>query len=132
MFIASLIAFVLVPRQATRAAVRVSATIEERPDSNRTVALRDRAAARIANVDSMLDQARRVVAPAQAPVVDTFPPEAIAQRQALSAEISTLNRLIDRADNAPLPNSYRALATEPSLASDPVVRALLDSLSDIE
>lgn len=132
MFIASLIAFVLVPRQATRAAVRVSATIEERPDSNRTVALRDRAAARIANVDSMLDQARRVVAPAQAPVVDTFPPEAIAQRQALSAEISTLNRLIDRADNAPLPNSYRALATAPSLASDPVVRALLDSLSDIE
>jgi tyrosine-protein kinase Etk/Wzc len=131
-FIASLIAFVLVPRQATRAAVRVSATIEERPDSNRTVALRDRAAARIASVDSMLDQVRRVVAPVQAPVVDTFPPEAIAQRQALSAEISTLSRLIDRADNAPLPASYRALATAPSLASDPVVRALLDSLSDIE
>ncbi len=131
-FLASLIAFVLVPRQATRAAVRVSATIEERPDSNRTVALRDRAAARIANVDSMLNAARRVAAPVQAPVVDTFPPEAIAQRQALSAEISTLGRLIDRADNAPLPASYRALATAPSLASDPVVRALLDSLSDIE
>lgn len=132
MFIASLIAFVLVPRQATRAAVRVSATIEERPDSNRTVVLRDRAAARIANADSMLDAARRVAAPVQTAVVDTFPPEAIAQRQALSAEISTLNRLIDRADNAPLPASYRALATAPSLASDPVVRALLDSLSDIE
>jgi Mrp family chromosome partitioning ATPase len=131
-FIASLIAFVLVPRQATRAAVRVSATIEERPVSNRTVALRDRAAARIANADSMLDAAQRVSAPVQVAIADTFPPEAVARRQALAAEVSTLNRLIERADNAPLPSSYRALATAPSLASDPVVRALLDYLSDNE
>ena len=131
-FIASLIAFVLVPRQATRAAVRVSTTIEERPDSNRTVAVRNRAAAQIAAADSMLDAARRVVAPIPAAVIDTFPPEAIAQRRALTAEVATLNRLIDRAENAPLPASYRALATAPSLAEDPVVRALLDSLLDIE
>ena len=131
-FIASLIAFVLVPRQATRAAVRVSATIEERPDSNRTVALRNRAAAQIAAADSMLEAARRVVAPAPVAVIDTFPPEAIARRQALAAEVATLGRLIDRAENAPLPASYRALATAPSLAADPVVRALLDSLLDIE
>ncbi|HEY0241188.1 MAG TPA: hypothetical protein VGC52_00860 [Gemmatimonadaceae bacterium] len=131
-FIASLIAFVLVPRQATRAAVRVSATIEERPDSNRTVAVRNRAAAQIAAADSMLNAARRIAAPPPAAVIDTFPPEAIAQRQALAAEVATLSRLIDRADNAPLPASYRALATAPSLADDPVVRALLDSLLDIE
>ena len=131
-FIASLIAFVLVPRQATRAAVRVSATIEERPDSNRTVALRNRAAAQIAAADSMLEAARRVIAPAPVAVIDTFPPEAIARRQALAAEVATLGRLIDRAENAPLPASYRALATAPSLAEDPVVRALLDSLLDIE
>lgn len=131
-FIASLIAFVLVPRQATRAAVRVSATIEERPDSNRTVAVRNRAAAQIAAADSMLDAARRVIAPAAIAVIDTFPPEAIARRQTLAGEVATLNRLIDRAENAPLPSSYRALATAPSLADDPVVRALLDSLADIE
>lgn len=131
-FIAALIAFILVPRQATRAAVRVSATIEERPDSNRTVALRNRAAAQIAAADSMLNAAGTVAVPVSAPFVDTFPPEAIAQRQALSNEIGTLNRLIARADNAPLPASYRALATAPSLASDPTVRALLDSLADIE
>jgi Mrp family chromosome partitioning ATPase len=130
-FIAALIAFVLVPRQATRAAVRVSATIEERPDSNRTVAVRNQAAARIAAVDSMLSAARQsIVSPVA--VVDTFPPEAIARRQVLAEEVATLNRLIERADNAPLPASYRALATAPSLASDPVVRALLDSLADIE
>lgn len=131
-FIASLIAFVLVPREATRAAVRVSSTIEERPDSNRTVAVRNRAAAQIAAADSILDAARRPLPQAPVAVVDTFPPEAVAQRQALAAEVATLNRLIERADNAPLPSSYRALATAPSLASDPVVRSLLDSLSDIE
>jgi hypothetical protein len=132
-FVASLIAFVLVPRQATRAAVRASSTLEERPDSNRTVLVRNRAAAQIAYADSMLSAARRPLASAPVvAVVDTFPPEAIARRQTLAEEVSTLNRLIDRADNAPLPSSYRALATAPSLASDPVVRALLDSLSDIE
>ena len=131
-FIAALIAFVLVPRQATRAAVRVSSTIEERPDSNRTVVIRNRAAAQIALADSMLDAARRVAVSVPAVVIDTFPPEAIAQRRALSEEVATLNRLIERADNAPLPASYRALATAPSLANDPLVRALLDSLADIE
>lgn len=131
-FIASLIAFVLVPREATRAAVGISSTIEERPDSNRTVAMRDRAVAQMAAVDSVIEAARRRVAPPPVAVVDTFPPEAIAQRQAFAAEVATLNRLIERADNAPLPSSYRALATAPSLAVDPVVRALLDSLADIE
>lgn len=134
MFIASLIAFVLVPGQATRAAIRVSSTLEERPDSNRTVAIRNRAALQIAQADSILRIARQPVVPVApaVPVVDTFPPEAVARRQILAEEVATLNRLIDRADNAPLPVSYRALATAPSLASDPVVRALLDSLADIE
>ena len=131
-FLAALIAFVLVPRQATRAAVRVSATLEERPDSNRAVVIRNRAAAQIALADSMLEAARKTIAPPPAAVVDTFPPAAIAERQTLSEEVATLNRLIERADNAPLPASYRALATAPSLAGDPVVRALLDSLADIE
>ena len=58
-FIASLIAFVLVPQQATRAAVGISSTIEERPDSNRTVAMRNRAVAQMAAVDSLLETARR-------------------------------------------------------------------------
>jgi Mrp family chromosome partitioning ATPase len=131
-FIAALIAFVLVPRQATRAAVSVTARLEERPDSGQSVAIRDRAAAEIAAADSMLSVARRTIAPPQVAVVDTFPPEAKAQRQALSDEIASLGRLIDRADNAPLPSSYRALAASPSLASEAQVTSLVDSLSDIE
>ncbi len=131
-FIAALMAFVLVPGQATRTAVRVSATLEERPDSNRSAALRNRAAAEITVADSMLAAARLVMPSAPIPVVDTFPMEVIAQRGVLAEEIATLSRLIERADNAPLPSSYRALAEAPSLAADASVRALLDSLAEIE
>ncbi len=131
-FIAALMAFVLVPRQATRAAVQVSAILEERPDSGRVILERNRAAAQIASVDSALQIARTVVAQAPVQVVDTFPPEAIARRQALSRDVTTLNRLVDRANNAPLPSSYRALATSAPLASDPQVQPLLDQLSEIE
>jgi len=129
-FIAALMAFVLVPRQATRAAVRVTATLEERPDSTRTVVARNRAAAGVAAADSAMAGARRmIIAPITAPV-DTFSPAAIAQRQSLADQLATLNRLIDRADNAPLPSSYRALGT--AIANEPGVQSLLDSLSDIE
>lgn len=131
-FLAALIAFVLVPRQATRVAASVTATLEERPDSTEVVATRDRAAAEIAAADSMLALARRTVAAPVAAVVDTFPPEAIAQRRKLSEQLATLNRLIDRADNAPLPTSYRALAESAPLAAEPGVQPLVDSLSDIE
>lgn len=131
-FLAALMAFVLVPRQATRAAVRVSSILEERPDSGRVLLERNRAAAQIASVDSALQVARTVVAQAPVQVVDTFPPEAIARRGALSRDVTTLNRLIDRANNAPLPSSYRALATSAPLASDPQVQPLLDQLSEIE
>lgn len=131
-FVAALIAFVLVPRQATQVAAQVTSALEERPDSTRVAAIRDRAAASIAAADSMLSKTRSVALTPPMPVVDTFPPESVAQRGALSNEIATLSRLIDRAENAPLPSSYRALAQAPSLASDAAVRALLDSLLDIE
>lgn len=131
-FIAALIAFVLVPRQATRTSVKVSATLEERPDSTRTVAIRARAVSDVAAADSVLALARRMVAPAAVSVVDTFPPEVIAQRGVIAEEIVTLNRVIERADNAPLPSSYRALAQAPPLANDPQVESLLESLTEIE
>src|SRR5438876_11656436 len=74
----------------------------------------------------------QAIMPVPAAVNDTFPPAVRAQRDSLSAELATLNRLIDRAENAPLPTSYRALAASPTVAADPRVRVLLDSLADIE
>jgi Mrp family chromosome partitioning ATPase len=131
-FVGALIAFVLVPRQASKAAVAVAASLEQKVDSSATMSVRSGALAQIAAADSMLGVARRTVAPAPVPVVDTFPPYLIAQRDSLTVLVSTLNRLIERADNAPLPSSYRVLASSPALAGDEQVLMLLDSLSEIE
>src|SRR5687767_1056017 len=131
-FVSALIAFVLVPRQASKAAIAVAASLEEKVDTSGTLSIRNGALARIAAADSMLGVARRTAAPVPVPVVDTFPPYLIAQRESLAAVVSGLNRLIERADNAPLPSSYRALASSPAVAADEQVRILLDSLSEIE
>jgi len=131
-FIAALIAFVVVPRNASRRALAVAASIENRTDSSPTVAVRDRYLAEVTATDSVLNATRRALIPVPAAVIDTFPPAVRAQRDSLGVELSTLNRLIDRAENAPLPTSYRALAASPAVASDPKVRVLLDSLAEIE
>lgn len=131
-FIAALIAFVIVPRNASRKALAVASRIEARTDSSPAVAARDRFLAEVNNTDSVLNAARQAAMPVLVPVIDTFPPAVRAQRDSLNAELATLNRLIDRAENAPLPTSYRALAASPAVAADPRVRVLLDSLADIE
>ena len=131
-FIAALIAFVLVPRNASRKALAVAAQIQAKSDSSPAVAARDRFLVEVTAADSALDAARRAANPVPAPVIDTFPPAVRAQRDSLGAQLATLNRLIDRAENAPLPTSYRALAASPEVAADPRVRILLDSLAGIE
>src|SRR5207247_6060336 len=113
-------------------ALAVAAKIQARTDSGPTVAARDRYLAELNVTDSVLHATTLALIPVPAPVIDTFPPAARAQRDSLSAELATLNRLIDRAENAPLPTSYRALAASPTVAADPRVRVLLDSLADIE
>lgn len=131
-FIAALIAFVIVPRSASRKALAVASKLEARTDSSPAVAARDRYLAEVTRNDSVLNAARLAAMPVPTPVIDTFPPAVRAQRDSLNAELATLNRLIDRAENAPLPTSYRALAASPAVAADPRVRVLLDSLADIE
>ena len=131
-FIAALIAFVIVPRSASKKALAVASRIEARPDSGPTVAARDRYLTQVNTADSVLNATRQALIPVPAAVIDTFPPAVRAQRDSLGAELATLNRLIDRAENAPLPTSYRALAASPSVAADPRVRVLLDSLADVE
>jgi Mrp family chromosome partitioning ATPase len=131
-FIAALIAFVVVPRNASRKALAVASKIEARTDSTPAVAARNRYLAEVTTTDSTLNAARQAAIPVPTPVIDTFPPAVRAQRDSLNRELATLNRLIDRAENAPLPTSYRALAASPAVAADPRVRVLLDSLADIE
>jgi len=131
-FIAALIAFVVVPRNASRKALAVASRIEARTDSAPAVAARDRYLSEVTTTDSVLNAARLAAMPVPTPVIDTFPPAVRAQRDSLNAELATLNRLIDRVENAPLPTSYRALAASPAVAAEPRVRVLLDSLAEIE
>ena len=131
-FIAALIAFVLVPRNASRKAQAVAAQIEAKTDTTPVAAIRNRYLAEVTTADSVLAVTRRAAIPAPPIVIDTFPPAVKAQRESLNVELSTLNRLIARAENAPLPTSYRALAASPAVAADPRVRLLLDSLASIE
>ena len=60
-FIGALIAFVLVPRNASRKAQEVAARIETRGDSTPIVAARDRSLAELRSVDSVLDATRRAL-----------------------------------------------------------------------
>ena len=131
-FIAALIAFVVVPRSASRKALAVASRIETRSDSTAAIAARDRFLAQTNTADSIMNATRAALAPQPVAVIDTFPPAVRAQRDSLSAELTMLNRLIDRAENAPLPSSYRALAASPTVAADARVRALLDSLAEVE
>jgi hypothetical protein len=65
-------------------------------------------------------------------VVDTLGPILIARRDSLTGSVNDLDALITRVETAPLAASYRALAESPQLTSNPRVKALLDSLTDIE
>ena len=130
-FIAALIAFVLVPRQATKGNVPAE-KIEIRPDSTSVLTVRDEATAQVALADSVLAIARRTAAMPPAAPVDTFPPDVIARRDSMEGVVATLSRLISRTETSPLSSSYRALAESPYVSDIPQVKILLDSLGEIE
>jgi Mrp family chromosome partitioning ATPase len=66
------------------------------------------------------------------PQADTFPPYVVARRDSLRALSIELGRLILRAENAPLPSSYRSLADALPMRGDLTVAALVDTLTVIE
>ena len=73
-FIAALIAFVVVPRNASRKALAVAAQLDAKTDSSPLVAARNRYLAEVTATDSALNAARRAATPVPIPVIDTFPP----------------------------------------------------------
>ena len=54
------------------------------------------------------------------------------QRDSLNERVGALQRALTRAEQAPLPSSYKALADLPDVRGDPRIHALVDSLSEIE
>lgn len=73
------------------------------------------------NVAMLADAGPRNISPSQA-----------LRRDSLLSTVASLEALVRRAENAPLPESFRAVASWPSLRDDPRVRALTDSLADVE
>jgi Mrp family chromosome partitioning ATPase len=142
-FAAALIAIVVVPQQARRAASALRPAASSRPDTEPTMVALRLAQRQVASADSSVVAARaqitRMIAAATAAVAaDTAPGGAAVsfevrqRRDSLSADVALLTRLLARAENAPLLASYRALAEAPPMQSDLRVKQLLDSLVEIE
>lgn len=130
---AALVALVLVPRGASRAARASALHAGDRPDTIAAASIAARASLALAAAEAQLASARSTTMP-RAPevVVDTFSAEAVARRDSLAAGAAALGRLLARAEGAPLPASYRALGEARELRGDAGVRSLLDSLADAE
>ena len=89
------------------------------------------AQARVTTAESTLAATRRAVTespPLRVPVTLA----AARQRDSLLRAIATLSGLLQRASTAPLAASYRALGEAEALHGDARVRALVDSLIDVE
>ncbi|HEX7019131.1 MAG TPA: hypothetical protein VF159_03920 [Gemmatimonadaceae bacterium] len=129
-FVAVLVALVLAPQQARRAAQASAPVVVDRPDTTTYVAAIAQARKRAVAADSALAQAR--AHPAATQIVDTLSGASLARRDSLSAAVSDLNALLTRVETAPLSASYRALAESPQLVGSARVKALVDSLAEID
>ncbi|MDB4907004.1 MAG: hypothetical protein JWO05_1788 [Gemmatimonadetes bacterium] len=90
------------------------------------------ASVRLSDAESSLVNARTRATQVSPAAVDTMSPARRARRDSLDIAILDLERLIARAENAPLSASYRGLAESAALKGDPRMRALGDSLTEIE
>lgn len=130
-FVTALVALVVMPQQAQRAARTVRMSMPK-PDTSQLINQVRRAESAVNDADSGLAAARIKSALLAQSALDTLNPTTIARRDSLAARVADLDRLLGRAESSPLTASYRALAESPSLANSSRVRALLDSLTDIE
>jgi Mrp family chromosome partitioning ATPase len=132
-FVTTLVALIVVPQQARRAAERVAPDPAERVDTVPALRAYERAQVQFQLADSALIAARAASARlAQATAERALPADVIARRDSLTNMLLTLGPLIRRAASVPLPSSYRALAASPALRNDPRVEMLLDSLAAVE
>jgi Mrp family chromosome partitioning ATPase len=132
-FLVALLSLVAVPRRAQRAAAVVAPTAAERKDTTSLLANLQRDRARFAAAESSLAIVRaRLTRPVTPPAVDTLPPDVVIRRDSLAAIVTDISRLLARVEQAPLAASYRALADAPAMRSDVRVKALVDSLADVE
>jgi hypothetical protein len=142
-FATSLLALVVVPQQAKKAAAAMKPAATARPDTESTVAALTEAEHQVAAADSLMvatrvELNRLVSATAAATTADTsaggapLNAQTRNRRDSLANQVALLGRLISRSENAPLLGSYRALAQAAPMQGDVRVKQLLDSLVEIE
>ena len=132
-FVVSLVLLVLAPRDARRASQQIAPLSTRWRDTIPLLHSVDSADKRLAFADSVLSARRELAArPVFIPPPDTLSAAAVARRDSLNVRSAELARLLDRVENSPLPQTYRALGETPTLRDDPRVRTLLDSLAEVE
>lgn len=132
-FVTVIVSMVVVPR-AQRQPPPAVATVA-RPDTLSVAATTALGRVRLAQAESALAAARIEAAAAAAAATlapDTLSWATAQTRDSIESRVRTLEGLLTRAEQAPLPTSYKALAEQPELRADPRVRALIDSLAEIE
>ena len=130
-FVTAIVSMVVVPRAQRQAPVVIPTA--PRPDTLGLIGSAALGRIRIAEADSMLDSLRAELAARDSAAAAILATDTVARRLAmrdsLQVRIDALNDLIARAEQAPLPSSYRALATAPELGGDIRVRALVEDRS---
>jgi Mrp family chromosome partitioning ATPase len=86
----------------------------------------------LADADTALERARQALRLASMARVDALVAGTDPRADSLARLVALFEPLIARAENAPLPDTYRAIAESPALREDGRARALVDSLADVE
>jgi Mrp family chromosome partitioning ATPase len=86
----------------------------------------------LAGADTALARAREALQLASMARVDALVAGTDPRADSLARIVAVFEPLIARAENAPLPETYRAIAESPALRDDARARALVDSLGDVE
>lgn len=131
-FVVALVALLTLPQQIDRAARRV---VPAAPtvDTIAPLAALEVARVQVRAAEDSLAVARQAAQAAFRTVsVDTVGPATAARRDSINALKGSLDALIERAENVPLPSSYRALGDALAAQGETRVLVLLDSLGRIE
>jgi Mrp family chromosome partitioning ATPase len=132
-FTVALVLLVLAPRDARRASEQIAPLSARWRDTVPLLRTVDSASRQLAVAESTLNARRALAArPVYVPRRDTLSTALAARRDSLIAASAELTRLLERVENSPLPQSYRALGETVSLSGNAQVRALLDSLAEVE
>jgi Mrp family chromosome partitioning ATPase len=132
-FAGVLAVFVFAPSEARDVWVRAGTAASDARDTSTLLQRRRAAQARLAAADSTLSTLRTRHAEVRASTpVGALTPAQVLRRDSLASQIATFDALLARAEQSPLPETYRAIGEAPLVRREPRVSQLLDSLAAIE